>query len=30
MDKIDTAQLRNLIVGTLALFVIYCVSGVIH
>lgn len=30
MHKVDTSQLKNLIVGTLSLFVVYCVSGVIH
>lgn len=30
MDKIDVKQLQNLILGTLGLFIIYCVSGVIH
>lgn len=30
MEKIDLKQLRNLILGTLAILIIYCVSGVIQ
>lgn len=30
MDQIDRSQLKNLIVGTLSLFVIYLASGVLH
>jgi hypothetical protein len=30
MDKYDQTQLRNMIIGTIALISIYCISGVFH